>query len=69
MVKPLPMRCRLTALFDVSQINDMKYEHTNEMSAVWPLGDPCVIAGQTKYTAIQITEGMLCRRRKYCLRV
>ena len=26
MVKPLPRRCRLTALFDVSQVNCMAYD-------------------------------------------
>jgi hypothetical protein len=34
MVEPLPRRCRLTALFDVSQVNYVAYEHTDAVSAV-----------------------------------
>ena len=44
MVKPLPRGCRLTAMFDVSYINNiMQYEYTDDVSldvsAVLPFWD------------------------------
>ena len=40
MVKPLPRGCRLTAMFDVSYIdNIMAYEYTDDVSAVLPFWD------------------------------
>jgi hypothetical protein len=40
MVEPLPKWCQLTALFDVSQLNFVAYEHTDAVSAVWPFSEP-----------------------------
>jgi hypothetical protein len=40
MVEPLPRWCQLTALFDVSQVNFVAYEHTDAVSAVWPFSEP-----------------------------
>jgi hypothetical protein len=40
LVRPLPLHCRLIAMFDVSYINNiMAYECTDDVSAVLPFWD------------------------------